>query len=545
MGVQTSAVAPVADVAHAGARVGLVREVSTEPSRPPRGFLRRVSRGVGALSLSVFVNILSQVTVPIALYVWGKFRFGEWIVLSGFVQFLKITDLGVQTYVVNRLCASFACGNKDEFRRILHSTLRVQLPLSLAVLSGVALAAAVLPTGRILGLRTIGGRALFAAILLLSAELLIGVPMGVIGGVYRATGRLARAAVLGAVQDFAVLAVTIVLIATDCSFVSVAAGQVTIAVMITGLILYDLDRLYSWLGVWPTHGSWREGLMMIGPGLFFLLIPLADYVATQFSLMVTQRWLGGGEVSRLATHRMVINFGVMVSSLLTNAVWPELTAMHALGKTHSLMRVHSTLAKLNLWLVGGLILVSLPLISVLYPLWTARRLSLDSWTLGFLTGRFFLWTVWNASSTVLCAGNRHYLPSIALVAEAIVTGVLAVCLVPTLGIRGAALAALLADISICAWLVPLLVMKEFGEDFVEFARTSLRAAFALLLPAGVCLAAWHFSSSVIVRYALVFPACIYLGSVLMLNQIDDSERHLLVRLWIGLRLKVARAAKVS
>src|SRR5947207_6035838 len=260
MGVQTSAAAPLADAIPADSRIAPLREVSTE--RVPKGFVHRVSRGMSALSLSVFVNILSQVTVPISLYVWGKVRFGEWILLSGFVQFLKITDLGVQTYVVNRLCASFARGNKDEFRRTLHSTLRVQLPLTIAVLSAVALAAAVLPAGRILGLHTIGGRALFAAILLLSAELLIGVPMGIIGGIYRATGHLARAAVLGAAQDFAVLAVTIVLIATDCSFASVALGQVTVAVIISGLIVQDLHRLYPWLGFWVTDGSWREGLKM-------------------------------------------------------------------------------------------------------------------------------------------------------------------------------------------------------------------------------------------------------------------------------------------
>jgi O-antigen/teichoic acid export membrane protein len=531
VGAEATAVAPFADAALVDCRAGLLLEIGTESSGAPIGFLSRVSKGVGALSLSAFVNILSQITVPIALYVWGKFRFGEWILLSGFIQFLKITDLGVQTYVVNRLCASFARGNRDEFRRVLHSTLRVQLPLSLAVLGAVAVAAAVLPAGRVLGLHTIGGRALFAAILLLSAELLLGVPMGVIAGVYRATGHLARAAILGAARDFAVLAVTVLLIATNRSFVSVAAGQVTVAVIVTGLILSDLHRCYPWLGVRPTHGSWREGLMMVGPGLFFLLIPLADYIANELTLIVTQRWLGGGEVSRLATHRMIINFGMMISSLLTNAVWPELTAMHALGNTHSLMRVHRTLAKLNLWIVGGSVLVLLPLISVLYPLWTARRLTLDSWTLGFLTARFLLWTVWSASSTVLCAGNRHYGPSIALVAEAVVTGVLAVFLVPTLGMRGAALAALLADIGVCAWLMPLLVMREFGENFVEFAWKSLRAGFAVLLPAALCLAVWNFSTSIVVRYALAFPACICLGVLIVITQLDEQERYLWGKLW--------------
>ena len=53
--------------------------------------------------------------------------------------------------------------------------------------------------------------------------------------------------------------------------------------------------------------------------------------------------------------------------------------------------------------------------------------------------RLLLWTVWSASGTVLYASNRHYLPSVALLLDALVTGALAVYLVPILGIRGAAL----------------------------------------------------------------------------------------------------------
>ena len=490
----------------------------------------RVSWGMGALSLGAIVNILSQVIVPVALYVWGKFRFGEWLLLAGMIQFLKVTDLGVQTYVVNKLCASFANGDKSEFRRVLHSTLRVQLPLSCAVLGVVALATALLPTGRLLGLHTVGGGALFAVILLLSSELLLGVPMGVIAGVYRATGHLARSAILGAAQQFGILVLTVSLIAANCSFVSVAGGQVAVALLTTGMIFYDLHRLHPWLDLRPTHGSWQEGLKMFGPGLFFFFIPLADYVSVQFTLLIIQKSLGGGEVSRLATHRMIVNFGVMVSSLLTTAVWPELTAMHALGKTQSLVRVHRTLAKLNLWLVGGLMLALLPLVSVLYPLWTARQLTLDFWTLGFLMVRLLLWTVWSAGSTVLYASNRHYQPSIALLLEALITGVLAIYLVPVLGMRGAALATLLADMGVCAWVMPLLTTREIGEDFVAFAGISLRAAFPLLVPSAVCLVAWHFTRSFMVRYS-AFAACIGLALILIFTQIDEEESKLLARFW--------------
>lgn len=539
MGAEARAVVPLAQVVAVDDRSGPLVGGTAETSVLPGGFLSRVSRGVGALSLGALVNVLSQVIVPIALYVWGKFRFGEWLLLAGLVQFLRVTDLGIQTYVVNKLCASFAGGDRNEFRRVLHSTLRVQLPLSLVVLAAVALATALLPAGRILGLHTIGGGALFAVILLLSAELLLGVPMGVIAGVYRATGHLARAAILGAAQQFGILVLTVALIAVNSSFVSVAAAQVAMSLALAGLIFHDLHRLHPWLGLRPTHGSWQEGLNMVGPGLFFLLIPISDYIATQFTLMVTQRSLAGGEVSRLATHRMIVNFGVMISSLLTTAVWPELTTMHALGKTQSLVRVHRTLAKLNLWLVGGLMLALLPLISVLYPLWTARTLTLDFWTLAFLMARLLLWTVWSVGGTVLCASNRHYRPSIALLLDALITGALAVYLVPVLGIRGAALAALLADLGVCAWFMPLLTTREIGEDFVSFAAMSLHAAFALLVPAAVCIVAWHFTRSFMVRYSF-FAACILVALVLMFTQIDEGERQLLGRFWTGIRAESRR-----
>lgn len=536
MGTEARAVIPLSQLVSVTDPSGPPCEGSAEPSVLPGGFLSRVSRGVGALSLGVLVNILSQVIVPIALYVWGKFRFGEWLLLAGLVQCLKVTDLGVQTYVGNKLCASFAGSDRNEFRRVLHSTLRVQLPLSFAVLAAVALATALLPAGRILGLHTIGGGALFAVILLLSAELLIGVPMGVIASVYRATGHLARAAILSAAQQFGILLLTVVLIAVNSSFVSVAAAQVAMSLVLAGLIFHDLHRLHPWLRLRPTHGSWQEGLKMVGPGLFFLLIPISDYIATQFTLLVTQRSLAGGEVSRLATHRMIVNFGMMISSLLATAVWPELTAMHALGKTQSLVRVHRTLAKLNLWLVGGLMLALLPLISVLYPLWTARKLTLDFWTLGFLMARLLLWTLWSAGGTVLWASNRHYRPSVALLLSALITGALAVYLVPILGIRGVALATLLADVGVCAWVIPLLTAREIGEDLVAFAGISSRAAFALLLPAAACFAVWHFTRSIMVRYSL-FAACIGLALVLMFRQIDEEERRLLGRFWTGICAK--------
>src|SRR5262245_34952190 len=89
------------------------RASATQEIGTPAGahLLVRVTRGVGALSLNAAVNIIGQISlVPVAMYAWGGVRYGEWVVLAGLVSFLKLTDLGLQTFVVNRLCASYARG---------------------------------------------------------------------------------------------------------------------------------------------------------------------------------------------------------------------------------------------------------------------------------------------------------------------------------------------------------------------------------------------------------------------------------------------------
>jgi O-antigen/teichoic acid export membrane protein len=513
-----------------------LRPVANVAPATSSGFVSRVGRGFGALSLGAVVNILWELSVvPVALYVWGRFRFGEWVLLAGLVQFLKITDLGVQTYVVNKLCASFAMGNQDEFRRVFHSALRVQIPLAILVLGGVAGTLRLFPLGRLIGLHTIAGRSFFLVALLLSTELLLGVPMGVVAGVYRATGNLARAAFLGAAQQFVLLVTTVGLIAANSSFVAVATAQVICAIGMSAWIIHDLNQRYPWLGIWPTVGSFRQGWGMVGPGMFFLLIPLADFVGTQLTLVITQRSLGAAEVSRLATHRTVVNFGIMLSALVTTAVWPELSALNAIGNKSGLVRVHRTLAKLNLWMVGGLMLCLLPLIHLLYPLWTARRLSLDSWTLTFMLARLLLWTIWSASATVLLASNKHYRPSFALLIEALLTGGLALYLIPILGIRGAALSALVADVCVCAWFIPRLAIRELGEDLTIFARQSLQALMAIVIPALACALSWHFFGSIVVRYALAFPLCLGVAVFFIFIQLDHDEREILERVLFRIR----------
>jgi O-antigen/teichoic acid export membrane protein len=490
------------------------------------GIASRVTRGVGALSLNAAVSTLGQLTiVPIALYSWGKLRYGEWVVLSGLVTFLRLTDLGLQTFVVNRICASYARGDREEMQRSLSSALRVQIPLVFAVLVFIALALSLFPIQQALALQTVSRMAFSLVAMMLVMELLLGVPMGVVAGVYRATGRLARGGVIGACQQFGITALTITLIASHADFVSLAAVRLGIALLVSVWILFDLNRLYPWLHLWPGEGDWRLGARMIGPGLFFMLIPLADYLSTQFSLVILQHSNNGGEVSRLATHRTVVNLAVMASGLLTNAVWPELTALHARNESNQLIKTHRSLARINMWLVAAVTIGMLPFVPLIYPSWTAGRLTIDSWTLGLLITRILLWGIWSASMTVLCAVNKQKAVACVLLGSACITCILSIVLIPRIGISGAALAQLIGDVSITAWLIPLLASREIGDSFRKLVVATARALFlGILVPVALGLIGWRLIHAEAIRLIVLVPTILLLAFGLMWKQLPSYER---------------------
>jgi O-antigen/teichoic acid export membrane protein len=495
------------------------------------GLFGRVARGVGAMSVGALVKICGQLAiVPVAMAAWGEARYGEWLVLAGLVTFLSLADLGLQSFVVNRMCASYARGDRDEVHQALHSSLRVQLPIALGVLALLSLALVLVPLDRTLELRTVGRGAVSAVALLLAAELLAGVPMGVIAGLYRATGRLPRAALIAACQQAALLGATVGLVALRQPFTAVAAARVTVAVVFTGVVLWDLKRLLPWLRLWPSSGSARAGFAMIGSGVYFLVIPLADYLSSQVSLLILQGAGDGGAVSHYSTHRTLVNVALMVSGMLTVSIWPELTALHARGHAEGLRRVQGTLTRFNVWLVGGITLGMLPLLPYLYPAWTAGRLRLDLVVAVLLIARVLVWAAWNSAMTVLLSTNRHERVAFTQLGAAAVGVVAALVLVPAWGIRGAAAAALAGDLAVSAWLVPVLAARETGVPPLRFWRgAGGDMAAGVALPALAGAAAWVLVPWPLPRVAAALGAGAAVAVPLAWRRLSDEERGVLRR----------------
>jgi O-antigen/teichoic acid export membrane protein len=184
---------------------------------------------------------------------------------------------------------------------------------------------------------------------------------------------------------------------------------------------------------------------------------------------------------------------------------------------------------MNMWLVGAVAFGMLPFIPLIYPSWTAGRLSIDGWTLAFLMTRMLLWGVWSASMAMLCAVNKQKSVASVLLGAAALTSLLSIWLIPRIGISGAALAQLIGDLSISAWLIPLLASRETNDNFGMFlSATAVAFLKGLLIPIAIGLLGWRLIHSELVRLMVLVPAVSSLAVALMWTQLAAYERsHLL------------------
>ncbi len=520
---------------------------TTKPTTKVIGVADRVLASTLALSFGAIIHIVGQIIiVPIGMATWQKERWGEWLSISALVMFLALTDLGIQTHVVNRMSAHFARGKTDEMLHELHSALRTQGPLAIAIWTIGAVAFYFLPLQSWLGIRTASALETYLTVIIFGGELLLNVPFGVVNSTYRAAHQLPRAAVIGTIKRALEIILLSVLMLCRAPFWAVATGRVLMVLVLYGLVIRDLHRQFSWFYLKPLRGNARDGLAMLPSGALFLLAALADYLANQGNLMVIQGALGGIAVAQLATHRTISNMGKIVATQLASAIWPELTSLEAQGDTERIIRLHRTAAKLVAFMAGVPLLAFFPMSSWVYRAWTMRELSLDAVILGIFIFQTILWGIWYAGWTVLMATNRQARLVWLLALNAFVSMSLCVVLVPRLGIRGAAIAMLVADCVIASWAIPRAACIALGDRPWAFAReVSLAIGIGLVAPALMSVGAFVVLPAGAIR-ALVTP-CVFLTLALPLIWIAllDEERALCLRMFAKIQQRLPFGRKVN
>ena len=432
--------------------------------------LRNLLRSAGAISIGHLLNIAGTLAlVPLFLVCWNNAVYGDWMVLSSAVAYLSTLDMGLNAAGSNALVAAFARRNLPEYRAIQSSTLGFYVALACVVTIVTGVACLVVPLSSWLGVKHIPPGSVPWIAWILTARLIWQMPAAQVWNIYRTTGDQATTQWIWNLQFGGTLAATCLVLWLGGSPRAMAAWpSVPIVLVSAG----------SWLALKRTHPSllphfdqvhMSRVLGLLRPSLYFGVITIALALALNGPVIAISRVAGGTVVTLLITTRTLTNVVRQAQGILTTALWPHLTRMHAVGDHGSLKTAYRLLIGVSMAISVGFAAALWFEGTTLIAAWTRGRLLCDATLLHLLLIATVLQALYNASSMVPIATNQHKNVAKAFLGSAVLSTAGTVVLAPHLGVAAAGWAILIGDAVYCYHFVIRNGCSSVGEAYPRFA----------------------------------------------------------------------------
>ena len=488
----------------------------------------RFRRGALATLASQVVRAIGQVVlVPVFLGVWGERLYGEWLTLSALAAQMGLLDLGVQTYVLNRMNQDYAKGDLESYGRVLHSALFWCLMLAATAVVLVGGAAFVLPVESWFRLEIIGHGTAAMVATLLALQVAAQVPYGLVTGIYRTVGEYATGMTVYNAQRVLLIVATAGCVLAGGSLVHVALAQIVPTVLCLGWVMHDLRRRHSEIAVGVSGHDVSLARSFLGPSSLFFMIRTSQAASIQGSTLITSILFGPRAVTVFVTLRTLCNLVRQVASSFANALWPELTALEARGERETLRRVHGLAVKV---ITASCIAAAVVLHHVgatVVDLWTGGELAYSVPLMDAMLLLLVLQAPWTTSSVFLVATNRHRPVAVSYLLTGTLGLGLGFLLAREHGLPGLVLGLLASELLISSWLVPRATCAMVGERLRDFAGRALLPALPV---AGATWVAAGASARLTAGAALADVALVTLTVAVVaplltyLTWLDDYER---------------------
>jgi O-antigen/teichoic acid export membrane protein len=343
---------------------------------------KRILKSITALGAGHGVQTLTHLLLPPAfIAAYGVHGYGEWLTLSAAVGYLSTLDFGLQTYVLNELTALYHQRKMEQF----HQVQSVGLILTLAFVgSGILLAGSVFlfPITKLIG---VSGSELQISLTVfcLALQVIAGIPLGQIFGIYRTFGQAHRGAMWGNAYRLVLLGMTLSLALLRVPFWLLALGQVVSILTMLSAVLVCLKLYHPEVCPRVTYWDWKLARQILKPSSFFIFFILNQFVLFQAPVLILNRFAGPGAVVAFTVCRTLFSFIRQANSLLQAAIAPEVTRLNGLGDKDKLVRVYlfseSAVLASALVINVGLLLMS----PVILRLWL-NRVELFDWPMFLL-----------------------------------------------------------------------------------------------------------------------------------------------------------------
>lgn len=341
---------------------------------------RRLFSGTLWGAISFLTQMVQTILfVPLLLKYWGSNSYGLWIAMNALYNIMKTFDAGHQSYIGNELCKLYTA-DQIELRQTLSSSIlmalfigALQIVISVAIIAfgffGDAIGIEVSPDHSL--------RVKFVFVFLVCTWVMYGSIGGILVKLYAPAGLYSRGILWGiAIQITQTLSVLAVVIYGGGVVAALIAGATT-QMIVSFVVILDIRNKFKHL-----YPFWRYGILALGFKNFVRSITLTcvgfltQLQNSGITLAVTSA-LGTSMAPVITTFRTIANMFTQATGFITQPLMPELVRYHAQKDQHKITETICTF-----WLVSGLLiniglLITLPVIELVYLKWTRHILVFD------------------------------------------------------------------------------------------------------------------------------------------------------------------------
>jgi O-antigen/teichoic acid export membrane protein len=427
--------------------------------------------GAGATSLGPFITLVTQlVSVPVFLHIWGPEKFGEWLMIYAIPAYLAMSDMGFGTVAGNDMTMRVARGDIPGALVTFQSTWRLVTCISLALAALLLPIIWFVPLGHVLHLSAIQLPEARLALLILAIDSLACLQTSLPVSAFKAAG-------LNHVGAFGISIIRVV--EGICVLSGVVAGRGPVFIAATLLTVRAVGNLslaitasarIPWLHFGFRHATWSSVRQLLRPAAAFMAFPASNAIGLQGALLAIGVVLGPVYVAMFAPLRTVSRAALQGTEIFKLSFWPELSAAYGAGNLGLARKLHRLASQLALLVGTAIVLVLFITGPKLLRLWTHGKIHIDVPTFYLLLAGVTLTSLWNTSSVVPIAANRHTRIAIEQLASVVASLLCAIVLMHFIGLAGCGLGLLIGEIYMVLAVIPA-SNRLLGDQLAPYMKS--------------------------------------------------------------------------
>jgi O-antigen/teichoic acid export membrane protein len=437
--------------------------------RDKKRYSVRIVHNLGANTLAQIVNTFGQlVVVPLFLYYWGKELYGEWILLSTLPAYFALNDVGFSHAGATEMTVLVARNERAAALEVFQSIWLLMNATSLVLLLALAAALMWMPIDDWLHITHLSRWQSVLIVFLLLCTAAVSQQTTLIQAGFRCEGATALGVNWCNLVRMGELLITAGGLAGGGTALMLAAATLCLRLVSVILMGIHLYRIAPWLSFGWRHARLWQIRRLAGPSLCFMAFPLGNALKNQGIVLVIGRFLGPVSVVFFTTARTLTNAVYQLMGIIHLSVWPEMSAAFGAGDLHLAKALHRHSCRASFWLSLGSITGLFFLGGWIYRIWTHGNIELHLPLFYVLLSVIAANSIWYTSSMVPMAINRHQRTALWYLAGTSMALVLAMGMLPHLGLVGAGLALLAIDAVMLCQVLPnsLALLQDRFSDFV-------------------------------------------------------------------------------